>query len=96
MDQRIIELLNGGDWACAYRESDSLARVCTGLADFLDEELAESAREIVEWTERDMKIATRRWGEFAMRVRHPAGEASGEASGRRRHQRAHWLTAVLP
>ena len=81
MNIKVIELLNGGDWACVYSEPESLVRACQGLAVLIEEELATYALEVADWADRDMRTAVRRWGELAMRVRYPSGRRVRLAHG---------------
>lgn len=83
--QRILELLNGGDWACAYNERQSLSHVCRKLAVLVDAEQSDRARSVAQQAANDMRSATRDWAELAAdlrgsRRRGPAG--AGVAAAR--------------
>lgn len=67
--QRILELLNGGDWACAYNERQSLAHVCRKLALLVDGDLSEQARQVARSSAIDMRGATRDWAQLAADLR---------------------------
>lgn len=67
--QRILELLNGGDWACAYNERQSLAHVCRKLAVLLDSTQSERARTVARSAALDMRAATHDWAELAAELR---------------------------
>jgi hypothetical protein len=66
---RILELLNGGDWACAYNERQSLAHVCRKLAVLLDDGQSERARSVARSSAVDMRTATHDWAELAADLR---------------------------
>ncbi len=68
-DARILALLHGGDWACAFSESEQLARVCRQLAELLDKDLARKAEDIAGLARSDMRRASHGWAELAVRLR---------------------------
>lgn len=74
---RIIELLNGGDWACAYQERKGLAEVCGMLEPLVEPDLAERVALIARVAARDMRFATKQWAELATRLRRGRSGASG-------------------
>lgn len=68
---KISELLDGGDWACAYGQCGTLSHVCLELARLLeDAELAEKARVVAHEAIINLDEATRRWSELACELRH--------------------------
>jgi hypothetical protein len=67
--QRILELLNCGDWACAYNERQSLAHVCRKLAVLLEANQSERARTVARSAAVDMRAATHDWAELAAELR---------------------------
>lgn len=71
--RRIIELLNGGDWACAYKERSGLADVCGMLATLVGPELSDRAWLVARLAGKDMRAATKQWAELATLIRHPLG-----------------------
>lgn len=79
---RIIELLNGGDWACAYKERKGLADVCGMLAPLVEPELAARAELIARAASKDMRFATKQWAELATRLRRGRHSASAAGVGR--------------
>src|SRR5512138_1923005 len=67
--QGVWELLHAGDWACAHGDDEALARVAGSLAQVISGDLAAAARGVAAWAERDMRVATMRWGVFADELR---------------------------
>jgi hypothetical protein len=82
ISRQILELLNGGDWACAYNERHSLAHVCKRLAVLVDVDHAAQARVISQVAASDMGAATKGWSELAADLRGAHVGAPG-ATGRR-------------
>jgi hypothetical protein len=81
IDMRMCELLNGGDWACAFAEPHGLVEVCDALAELVDDEaLAGLAREIATLAPTDMGSATRQWARLAGALRHRS-HARGQPCG---------------
>jgi hypothetical protein len=75
-DLRIMELLNGGDWACAYAEGGTLAQVCVELEPLVGAQLAPATRAVSDAIEADMGLATHRWVELARALRREAAGAA--------------------
>lgn len=69
--RRIIELLNGGDWACAYKERGGLTEVCGLLAPLVSPGLSDRAYLVARLAGKDMRAATKQWAELATLLRHP-------------------------
>jgi hypothetical protein len=67
--QSVWDLLHAGDWACAHGDDEALARVAASLATLVSGDLARAARVVASWAERDMRVATLRWGAFADELR---------------------------
>lgn len=68
--ERAYELVNGGDWACAWGEPETLATVSLELAMVLEPELAGEADAIATAAHRDLSAATLRWARLAGRLEH--------------------------
>jgi hypothetical protein len=68
--ERAYELLNGGDWACAWGEPETLAAVSLELAGVLEPGLAGEADAISSRALHDFADATRRWARLASRLEH--------------------------
>lgn len=88
---KICQLLDGGDWACAFGQCGTLSHVCQELAALLDDpELAEKARQVAREANRDLGVAARQWGELAGELRRPGGrpgsrsESGADLPGSRR------------
>lgn len=73
--EHVLELLNGGDWACAYAQHETLAHVARQLGALLEGEAAELAREVAATATTDLPSATATWSRLAARLRY--GLASG-------------------
>jgi len=66
--QHVHDLLDGGDWACAWAYHETLARVCRQLA-AVKPTIASLALEIGEHALVDMKRATAEWSQLSEALR---------------------------
>ena len=70
MTSEIHELLNSGDWACAYAQEEDLARVCRELAGEIEPALADEVHKVARLAEHDdMLGASRLWTRLTTVVR---------------------------
>ena len=74
MTTHLEHLLDGGDWACAWGEQETLAEVCHCLAPLLAEPLRLNAERIEELVRSDYSEAVRQWARLSHRLRYGAGQ----------------------
>lgn len=72
MTTHLEYLLDGGDWACAWGEQETLAQVCHCLAPLLAEPLRVQAERIEELVRSDYGEAVRMWARLSHRLRYGA------------------------
>lgn len=70
LDERVQELLNGGDWACAYAQHETLADVARRLCRLVPEEAAGMARQVAVYALTDLPRATALWSRLGSRLRY--------------------------
>ena len=71
MTPQVLQLLNGGDMACAFREWDRLARICDQMRAVVQvESVAEKARTIAGEASQRSDTARHMWAELATSLRH--------------------------
>lgn len=73
-------LLDGGDWACAWAEQETLAEVCHHMAPLLSEPLRMEAQRIEHLLRSDYREAMRLWARLSDIVRYDHTGEIAEAS----------------
>lgn len=70
MTDRVTELLDGGDWACAWANHASLEAVCDELADLVSPDLAARARRVERFAhDDDLVHASEEWERLSVLLR---------------------------
>ena len=68
MTNQIAKLLDGGDWACAYKERNSLSMICYQLA-HEQPDVASRATHVAKLARKDMAEAARSWEILSQEIR---------------------------
>lgn len=66
---RLIELLHGGDWACAFGDRQTLELVCQALARESPADWAQRAQSVARLAGDKMPEAVRAWAQLGREVR---------------------------
>ena len=68
----IQQLIDAGDWACSFADSEGLCQVCEQLAQRLHSSpaLAEALRRAARDSASDMCAATRQWAQVSSQIAH--------------------------
>lgn len=70
LEQPVQELLNGGDWACANAQHETLAEVARRLSRIVPADAARLSRQVAESALSDLPRATALWNRLGTRLRY--------------------------